>query len=219
MKTKVTKEDLQNRLNEVQKMIDNFKEETKLEVGKWYKTENGRITFLESFESCKGYGFNHSNWHNTEIGFTFISDPEDWNPATNKEVEDALIKEAKKRGFKDGITVIRPNEWGEVNNNVTLSGNEFNFNGNWFGTYKGRRLFKDGVWAEIIEDKKPKICGFEMEFVEDGHAIKFGCKTFTTSRVKALYKNMQVLGVHHFSIEGNGIKINELKEVVDYLNK
>jgi hypothetical protein len=83
-----------------------------LVVGKWYKVLRSRryaIIFNNGAENC--YGFNYSNkW---SIGFNLknsINCNREITPATDKEVEEALIKEAKRRGFKEGVKFIDVND-------------------------------------------------------------------------------------------------------------
>ncbi len=134
-------------------------------------------------------------------------------PATDKEVETALIKEAKKRGFKKGCrwdtgcTAFDDEKFRFFNNKLLLQG----------GT-----IFKDGKWAEIIKDKVPTINGFEMEV--NALKVKFGCFEFNVSDVKNLYNKLDFFNKHNpkidsFKIDDSVITINELKEVVEYLNK
>lgn len=75
-------------------------------------------------------------------------------PATNKEVETALIAEAKRRGFKEGVEVEEPEN---VNNQETgkILNNCFVYENNRLAT-GGLLVFKDGKWAEIIEEEKPE---------------------------------------------------------------
>ncbi len=98
--------------------------------------------------------------------------------ATNEEVEQALIKEAKRRGFKEGVRFIDVRDGAELvvsefaltydldeapyNNELRVSIDDF-----YYGV-----IFKEGKWAEIITKKKmtvadvEKALGHEVEIVK-----------------------------------------------------
>ena len=99
----------------------------------------------------ESYGFNIDGDWMTGNG-QFLDDGK-FKPATKEEVEQALLKEAKKRGFKDGVKIKRA--WDSETQTLK---NCYNYGyypslktfdiGNW-------QVFEDGVWAEIIENKLP----------------------------------------------------------------
>jgi len=72
-------------------------------------------------------------------------------PATDKEVKEALIKEAKKRGFKKGVKVVSP--YNSDHTRVIASSFRFERGSLVFTCESGWRtyLFVDGKWATIIE--------------------------------------------------------------------
>ena len=74
-----------------------------LEVGKWYKstTLSNVFLFLKDKEYGR-YGFDSNGWYNVTDS-NFELEPDKWTLATKEEVETALIAEAKKRGFKEGV--------------------------------------------------------------------------------------------------------------------
>ncbi|MCP4054727.1 MAG: hypothetical protein GY739_17110, partial [Mesoflavibacter sp.] len=79
-----------------------FKNE--LEVGKWYKpSTSGALGFYKGFNNAS-YGFRaDKKWTNCQQWF-YEGYEDKWILATDKEVEEALKKEAKKRGFKIGTS-------------------------------------------------------------------------------------------------------------------
>jgi hypothetical protein len=135
-----------------------FKEDA-LVVGKWYKTNFydcnhliniTELTFNDLFKgsiSQKHYGFDdgvfksQDMWNNTEMTKSLI-------PATDREVKKALIKEAKKIGFKEGACFI-PTNGIKV---VQMASED-----RWSLTSEGKLLFcnysvfENGVWAIIIK--------------------------------------------------------------------
>lgn len=125
--------------------LKNIKPE--LEVGKWYRDSRDESNnILLSFKKdnlC--FGFDLSN----NYGEYYLYDKSHIMPATEKEVEEALIKEAKKRGFKEGVDV----KWSSLDNVWRKLHGEFiycpDLNTLFLGTHS---IFKDGEWAEIIEE-------------------------------------------------------------------
>jgi len=121
--------------------------ETVLEVGKWYKYINSdTLVFTEDIEQKKGYGFYDGEFEKSSNKWAFYL-TDKWIPATPQEIQDALEKEAVRRGFKEGITVTPPCEkWCrnlKIHNNIFLTiRNEF--------LLGGICIFKNGTWATII---------------------------------------------------------------------
>ena len=116
-----------------------------LVVGKWYKS--GKCLFNYQ-KNSNVYGFFKDGiWTYKNWSWSFRD--KNASLATDEEVKQALIKEAKKRGFKKGVMVRC-----EGYNDAIFDG-EFRF-----GMFKGGVLdginigdiFKDGVWATIVEE-------------------------------------------------------------------
>ena len=132
-----------------------FKEDA-LVVGKWYKLtkdygslEKGSvfpfIKYQDSLEECAIVG--HSIFDNSKTDYS-APFSNTLTPATDKEVEEALIKEAKKRGFVKGVNISY----------LIGTRNSFGFDGT-FSIYHdslvdNRRavIFSEGKWAEIIKE-------------------------------------------------------------------
>jgi hypothetical protein len=139
------------------------------EVGKWYKHgKHSLFCFVkENMLGFNGYGFNPDGWCDDNTW------ARNWEitPATNEEVEAALIKEAKKRGFKEGVEAKGLNHFKMIN------GYDFH----WFIDYnvlhfQNQLIYKEGQWASIIEEPKVVINGYEMK--QEGDIITFGCAKF-----------------------------------------
>ena len=128
-----------------------FKEDA-LVVGKWYKNINkieSIICYNSLSKSNLNYGLNNrGNWTNY---YGLLKD--EMIIATDKEVEEALIKEAKKRGFKKGC-VIKHNKEAHpsLNDNEDICNDTFYFSVTEnFLTIYGWEIFTDGKWATIVE--------------------------------------------------------------------
>ena len=118
-----------------------------LAVGKWYKSRNCLFNYQKQGNV---YGFyTDGGWING--GWSW--DDTSAKPATDKEVEKALIKEAKRRGFKEGVMI--KSKWLTAPSKKKLMGNfifdnEFELccrasNGSLY------TIFQDGEWATIVE--------------------------------------------------------------------
>ena len=129
--------------------------ETKLEVGKWYRLRNKAFNWLMCYtENSFGcYGFNSKNLYSNEY---VMYDYNDWELATEEEVREALIKEAKKRGFNNIGDLKIKNTYGCIRNGfVTLTNNfYYDYKGNTL-RLDGALIFNNGVWAEIVIEDIP----------------------------------------------------------------
>lgn len=150
-----------------------------LEVGKWYKYSDSEghlfcITKVET-DGVEVYGFN--SWGNWIDEGMYSS--KNLIPATDQEVNDALIKEAKNRGFKEGVIVDKSNLNHFVNNNPHVLHREYSDLFEYRAAGKNYRdvlfccgtcIFEDGKWAEIIEEKKERT--IEQIEKELGYLVK-----------------------------------------------
>ena len=145
-----------------------------LEVGKWYK--NGDAGYSNSiacvFEVSKedkdafsGYGFGRNGKWVEDFNFGWAS--YNWIPATPEEVETALINEAKKRGFEEGVKYEELHIKGricEIKGNIKYhKSSEDLRNDGWC-------LFHNGKWATIIE-QPAEMTVAEIE-AKLGHSVK-----------------------------------------------
>jgi hypothetical protein len=127
----------------------------------------GNSKYLAYHKDGMRYGFDfQGNWFGLEP-IKFVTALEDENPATPKEVETALIKEAKKRGFKEGVRFQSFGGRGKHDMCFTMDGRDIIYDNNsliihsenW--GWRTAAIFKDGKWAEIVEDKKEGRWSFE----------------------------------------------------------
>ena len=131
------------------------------EVGDWVFVlrDNESIPALVFFQGhgVNTYGFAHNNnsfTDNYESCDTFINPRYNYTKATDKEVEEALIKEAKRR-YSKGCKITW-DVWGGVeeinleNFKYTNDESESHHNGLWC---ERRQVFEEesGKWAEIVE--------------------------------------------------------------------
>ena len=143
--------------------------ETKLEVGKWHKSKErkNKTLFVPNKEQCDsnmGYGFNYLGEFK-ESNFNLCgSFPNYFELATEEEVREALINEAKKRGFNNIGNLKIKNTFGGISNGfVTLTNNfYYDYKGNTL-RLDGALIFNNGVWAEIIEEKNT----FDKDYLDN----------------------------------------------------
>lgn len=205
-KIKKAMEALQKQITELEKG------EVKYEVDKWYTSpKTGEAIFCVTRISGRvvyAYGINWKGEWKDGIDFSNITD--DRVKATDKEVEEALIKEAKKRGFKEGVTVTN------IFGCKGVIGVDFYGFTEWSGgvlSYLGCYIFKNGKWATIIEEPKVVINGSEMK--QEGDIISFGCAKFHKDWFDVLYNDIRsknkthVLGMKMY--EGTNRKISSIK--------
>ena len=141
----------------------------KLEVGKYYihKIHNDLINIAEINEKdeIKFYGFEDYESENTirfrderksPLFYGYGRDSNNLRLATEEEVREALINEAKKRGYKKGVKC----KFGTSKEIRVIETNNFIFEFNSNKLYlrhssgdNADEIFRNGFWAEIIEEK------------------------------------------------------------------
>ena len=116
----------------------------------WYFASDSKV-FLYYFDgNTITYGFNWSG----QFSDNLMVSGKHGIKATDKEVEEAFIKEAKKRGFKGGVRI--KSKWLPNISAHKLIG-KFMFDDKFELCCRASNLslwtiFKDGAWAEIIKD-------------------------------------------------------------------
>ena len=141
---------------------------TKLEVGRWYKLkDNPKILALyDCFKHHRPYAylFNAKGDYEYAPILSFIELPNHWELATEEEVREALINEAKKRGFNNIGDLKIKNTNGYISNGYSTINNDFYYDyiSNTL-QLDGTVIFKDGIWAEIIEEKNT----FDKDYLDN----------------------------------------------------
>ena len=127
--------------------------------------------------------------------------------ATPKEVEEALIKEAKRR-YKKGVTLKCLHN---ASNQEITSNKVFSWDGGClrYGYTKGCGVMclfdRNGTWATIIEEPKVIINGYEMK--QEGDVISFGCAKFNKEFFTRLSNNINICNnePNEFHLKHRGI--------------
>lgn len=143
------------------------------EVGKWYKYSNGLFCISEIKRvGLRGYGFYAEDWRKYDYMQKNSIYGMQLTEATHQEVETALIKEAKKRGFKEGVEHSCCNEGSKyICKGVLMIGWGSREGAIYFNKSDGL-IFADGKWATIIEE--PKVKEMTMSEVNEklGYEVK-----------------------------------------------
>ncbi len=130
----------------------------KLKTGEWYRSRSKNILlFIEDLSKLHiiGYGFSDaglwnesSEWYSNRKSAT-----EDLRKANDKEVREALTKEAKNQGFKKGTRFNSPTG----SKTVFVAQNEPRMVGNIFYLSDAGAVMSDGKWATIISKPKGNV--------------------------------------------------------------
>lgn len=141
--------------------------ENVLEVGKWYKvnSEPKSIFRLEGInEKCiEAYGFDFKGiYSDKSIWFNGTIDKYTFLAATPEQIETALINEAKKRGYSEGIIVKsfldKTANYKLISSGIKISTEFYNGGQDDFALRCGGAcIYSNGIWAEIIEPAKEEI--------------------------------------------------------------
>ena len=217
-----------NRIEELEKElkllrgIEELKNKPKFEVGKWYKNGCflGRITSCSN-EDFKFYGFNAGGAWRDDDYYSFVDyslRDKNTREATNEEVQTALIKEAEKLGFKEGVKFeLIEGKTGSINYDRIID-YEFRY------IHQQNELviqmlgasytiFKNGKWATIIE-KPLTINGKKVEITDTNVII--GCKTIDVSDFTNFVKTLQRLNITDFNHpEVGNVTTKQFQEIVD----
>ena len=145
--------------------------ETKLEVGRWYKLkDNPKILALyDCFKHHRPYAylFNENGNYEYRVEFSLFELPTYWELATEEEVREALINEAKKRGYKKGVKC----KFGIIEDIRTIETNIFDWNGKYLFVrcINGNAdiIFRSGKWAEIIEEPTKEEINRVLTFLKN----------------------------------------------------
>jgi len=148
-----------------------------LEVGKWYKLYAKSFNFKYTWFITKiendiifGYGFDEKNtYYEFESELISIESLKSFELATEQEVKEALINEAKKRGFEYRTNVLSVDNVKEIIGSGFFINSDGSFWNNGFS--KNICLMRNGTWAEII----PTVTELSYQQIAD----KFGVNVNT----------------------------------------
>jgi hypothetical protein len=215
---------LEKAVEDINKRIDKLKEgEPKIESGKWYIGINDQPIFLTEFKKIEGwvycYGFDKdgdwfNEYNNSMRNQTATSNIK--KPATNEEVEAALIAEAKKR-YKKGCIVSSMDtgkSW-KIYGKYWMQGNSL--------ANDACTVFKNGVWSEVLKEPNIIINNYEMR--QEGDIVSFGCAKFYRLDLTRLLTAVGLVTSKPYNRKIESIKLDsgvevtvkQLGEIVDNL--
>mgnify|MGYP003644591664 CR=1 FL=1 len=217
--TMTKREKLEKAARDIQAQIEAL---PKNELG-WYLGVNNnpfRVTGFTKNNWANVYGFDsNGNWMLNCAQMRMWDSHRLLTESEHKTIkEPALMAEAKKREYKEGVKIKSP-----LGGIGRITGDIYWANGSKCisvptdnSVTTGNRYFPlmlDGKWATIIEEPKVFIGGYEMK--QEHQKVMFGCMEFSKSNIKALYANCKRLKVQSVMIEGTVVQIDQLKEIVE----
>tara|TARA_R110000744_G_scaffold337689_1_gene442859 strand:- start:40 stop:561 length:522 start_codon:yes stop_codon:yes gene_type:complete len=131
-------------------------------VGEWYKLFDDERTTLVNFQGGteNNFGFNWDGDWTTSFGHVSFSEGR-YMPSTTQAVDNALTKEAKKRGVWN-VPIIDTNLSQQENDYYSCV---FDYGVLWS---KYGRVFEDGKWATPLkDDKKERLIELTTEFLKE----------------------------------------------------
>lgn len=158
-KYKITKETILK-----YKMKDEFPEmfDIEFKISTWYVKKNRMCDWIMNYQGSGNvcFGFNSTKKYSNEY---VMSNNAYWREATNQEIETALINEAKKRGFKEGVYYKSVGNFS--NNNKAMIAKDLKYTGELpvLTDGNGGVIFNNGIWATIIEIKPMTQSEIETE--------------------------------------------------------
>jgi hypothetical protein len=226
-----------NRIEELEKElkllreIEELKNKPKFEVGKWYKLTRDYgilkkdmvFMYVRRQDDDNKYPFvivNHQMFSEvSDGGKNYLAPNKDQLiEATNEEVQTALIKEAKKRGFKEGVRFELIKGRIGVINDTRIIDYEFRY------IHQENELviqmlgasytiFKNGKWATIIDTPltiNGKTVTIGKEFVS------IGCKTLEHKAFKQFVSDLTFFNITDFNHpEVGNVTTKQFQEIVD----
>ncbi len=156
---------MKEELEQLQKGLDALKQKyedsikPKFEVGKWYKKGKALIYFKEKGSNNYGFDIDYGKWEE-ELFLSEDGLKNGWIEATPQEVQEALEKEAVKRGAIYDEYVL------------TLDNGFYGDNGN-----RLIELFNNGTWASIISEPKTidELCEELYNYVRSTNGSSLKC--------------------------------------------
>lgn len=189
------------------------------EVGKWYKENNGRkMWFIKSLDGRDqmSFGFNADGiWTDLEQRHSI---PSEFHVATPTEIQEALEKEAVKRGFKAGYQVC--GLWDKLNPFIGSVGHGYYYIAECdiFGL-NNTAMYCQGKWATVIKEQPLMIGGkYEIKFYPT--YITINACAYTKTDVEQMYHVLKMEQIRSLNVGCSGqyqVNIELITEILDRL--
>ena len=223
--------DLEKKNKAIEKAIrdiqDKIKEERpEYKAGDW--VTDGKYTIcITIIDETNFWGYGFSSYNGWVDYSTEGSNSRGWSTTkdikrlcTNEEVQTALISEAKRRGFKEGVRFDCENSdaknclFSDFYNGDKLKW-QFSPENNTLSKECNQFFFKEGKWAEIIENKLT-INGDVVNI--KGDTMTIGCKSMTTQMFIDFVGDLDFFDIHTiYGDKDKGYNIEDLKKICDEL--
>lgn len=123
-----------------------------LQINKWYHYDNWLLCYRGIKNvTLRAYGFSNDRVWSNEASFG--NSPSLWKRATDKEVKEALINEAKKRGLVGGTEV----ETAYYKDNKVCNAGYYFSDGFLYDSGGNSTLFRSGKWATVVDTKNTQV--------------------------------------------------------------
>lgn len=230
-------EQLRKELNErIDAVIKQSDKTTQFEKGKWYWFDDGNYKWIAKFDKIKGGYF----WHTEIYGVNFSTSTNgiDWRIitkilrlATPSEIQEALTKEAIKRGFGKGIKCsrIRDIHGSNTGKDVTYVPDRgvFEYKENGYYTLgdnlnsdvlslDGNAIYAKGIWAEIVAPKEePIMIGGKYEVKFSLCGISVNEIHYSKEKLEEIKKVLELTNIKSINVGCNG----QFKVDLNLINK
>ena len=183
-------------------------------VAGWYKThdeDNEKWLFYIS-DGVRRYGIDSDgDWKNLPTQYVledsdYLADP--------KEVEQRLIEEAKRRGFKEGVLVVDVDDGDEDRigrDSYIYYPKDIRQRFECL-TLDYTHIFKDGIWAEIIEPLT--LNGKEVVISYDDWSICVLSNCYCIDSLKEFIKHCEGMELVSITKDGETYLIEDLKQLL-----
>lgn len=204
----------------------------KPEIGKWYTLKDSPennvfyVTSVDETGTSYGYGFDDGVWFNnqeqisTNCACNEVAFQSRARLATEKEVKNALINEAKKR-YPIGTYLTCLRNW-HKDQKLYSNQNKFDLedkhNQLWEkSAYMRYCVFQNGKWAEIVPNEV-KVNGYIVTKINDS-SVKVGCKQFDIKWLDGLYNFIYYYDGEYIASDGSKWTGSDISKIINAFNK
>lgn len=193
--------------NDFKRLVLDKEAKPKLEKNHWYKSNNHQhVLVYYSTDENENYHFDIDGVFSIRCAPPRYDNS--WRLATESEVENYFITEAKRRGFKPNQNIITPN-----GNKRNTGIGEFKYHSNRNAFSCGRYgIFYDGKWAEIIDITKPAKSERSILEEAESKGFKTGCYIDNTTlglRFKGIHNDTSI-----FDYDGQTLTMGAKKKII-----
>lgn len=210
-------EKLEQQKADIEKQIKDLKSKaTEFLKGKWYKSDEGDNFYIccttpGNVNNATGFGVWGNNWSNR---YSFSPCNGKFRLATDKEILEMLINEAKRRKLVQGVLFKDPNGNSSHHPFQKVELIDAYFDKVYNQLVNGERgtgvLFNDGKWAELAH--QIKIGEYETKWV-DG-VLHVGCQRIPQYLVEKCFQNMTDLKATEIIIQGEKVSLETIEKIL-----